>query len=149
VAARRVLVFLDASVLVAASRSLTGGSALVLEVCSGRRFRGALTNRVLLEARKNISLKFGEEELVRLYRLLAALDPEMVPAPPLERIRACGGLIAEKDAHVLAGALECKAGYLVTLDRRHFLTPALLAADLPTRLLTPGDFLREVVRQQS
>jgi predicted nucleic acid-binding protein len=67
-----MLVSLDASVLVAAARSPSGGSSLVLEVCRGRRFRAALSTKVLLEAKVNIAEKFGETELLRFYRELAA-----------------------------------------------------------------------------
>ena len=144
---QRTLVFLDASVLVAGSRSPSGGSAVAMEVCQGRRFRAAVTSTVLLEARNNIAEKFGEEELVRFYRQLAAMQPEMAPAPPASRIEECVPLTTEKDAHVLAAALECNAGYLLTLDRRHLLTPTVEAAGLPLRVMTPGDFLRQVVAQ--
>ena len=41
--------FLDPSVLIAASRSPLGGSALAMEVCSGREFRAALTTSRLLK----------------------------------------------------------------------------------------------------
>ena len=118
-----------------------------MEVCQGRRFRAAVTSTVLLEARNNIAEKFGEEELVRFYRQLAAMQPEMAPAPPASRIEECVPLTTEKDAHVLAAALECNAGYLLTLDRRHLLTPTVEAAGLPLRVMTPGDFLRQVVAQ--
>jgi predicted nucleic acid-binding protein len=138
-------VFLDASVLVAASGSPSGGSALTLEVCQGRAFRAAVTTRVLLEARVNIAAKFGEAELLRYYRQLAALTPDMVPPPPGARVRECTRLASEKDAHVLAAALECNAGWLVTLDRKHLLTPTVLSASLPLRAGTPGDFLRALV----
>ena len=115
-----------------------------MEVCRGRRFRAALTARVLLEARVNIAEKFGEDELLRFYQQVAALDPEMVPPPSKERMAACVPLTTEKDAHVLAAALECRAGYLLTLDRRHLLTPSVQSAGLPSVLITPGDFLREI-----
>ncbi len=140
----RRLVFLDASVLVAASRSHSGGSALALEVCRGSRFRAAVTARVLLEARVNIAEKFGEEELVRFYQQLAAVEPEVVPPPPAERIAQCIPLTTEKDAHVLAAALEFGADYLLTLDRRHLLTPAVQSAGLPVKVMTPGEFLRHL-----
>ena len=146
-ARQRMLLFLDASVLVAASRSPSGGSVLVMEVCRGRRFRAALSARVLLEARVNIAEKFGEAELVRFYQQLAGLEPEMVPPPPSERLAQCASLVGEKDAHVLAASLECGAGYLMTLDRRHLITPAVQAAGLPVVVITPGDFLRQVVTQ--
>ncbi len=143
-ALQRTLVFLDASVLVAASRSPSGGSALVMEVCRGLRFRAAITARVLLEARVNIAEKFEEPELLRFYQQIAGLDPEMVPPPSKEHTAECVPLTTEKDVHILAAALECKAGYLLTLDRRHLLTPSVQSAGLPLRVMTPGDFLREI-----
>jgi predicted nucleic acid-binding protein len=147
VAQQRILAFLDASVLVAASRSPSGGSALVMEMCRGRRFRAALSARVLLEARVNIVEKFGDAELVRFYQQVAALDPEMVPPPPPERLAQCASIVGDKDAHVLAAALECGAGYLLTLDRRHLITPTIQSAGLPVSVVTPGDFLKEVATQ--
>ena len=51
----------------------------------------------------------------------------------------------EEDGHVLAAALECKAGYLLTLDRHHLLTPSVQSAGLPLAVSTPGDFLREIM----
>lgn len=140
---RAALVFLDASVLVAASRSPTGGSATAIEVCQGKLFRAALSNKVLLEARSNITEKFGDDELTRYYQQLAALRPKMV-TPTKEQVNWCVPLAGEKDAHVLAAALTCEAAVLLTLDRRHLLTPTLKSAQLAVKLLTPGEFLREV-----
>ena len=143
-ASQRSLVFLDASVLVAASRSPSGGSSMAIEVCQGRRFRAAITNKVLMEARINISEKFGERELVRFYQQLASLDPEMAPPPTADHIAECVPITTEKDAHVLAAALECKAAYLLTLDRHRLLSPEDLSAGLPVRVMTPGDFLKGI-----
>lgn len=85
----RTLVFLDASVLVAAAHSPSGGSAVAMEVCQRGRFRAAITPRVLLEARYNIAEKFGDADLVRFYQQLAALDPEVVPPPSAEYLEEC------------------------------------------------------------
>lgn len=95
----------------------------------------------------NIAEKFGEAELVRFYQQVAALDPEMVPPPPPERLARCASIVGDKDAHVLAAALECSAGYLLTLDRRHLITPTTQSAGLPINVVTPGDFLKEVATQ--
>jgi hypothetical protein len=103
---------------------------------------------VLLEARRNIAEKSGEAELVRFYRQMATLDPEMAPPPPPQRLADYAQLATSKDAHVLAAALECQASYLLTLDRRHLLTPAVQSAQLPLKVLTPGDFLTEVQDQR-
>ena len=141
-AEERTLLFLDASVLVAASRSPNGGSAAVLEVCAGRRFRAALSFKVLLETRRNIQQKFGQAELIRFYQQLAAMEPLMVPPPSADRLKLCASVTSEKDAHVLAAALDSRAAYLLTLDRRHFLRPAVHAFAAPMRIATPGEFLQ-------
>jgi predicted nucleic acid-binding protein len=137
-------VFLDACVLIAAAHSSSGGSALVVEVCRGLRFKAAVTVKVLLESRINIAEKFGERELVRFYQLLADLDPEMVPPPVPEKIDQCESLVTPKDRYVLAGALQCGAAYLITLDKRHFITPLLQAAGLSVKIMTPDDFLKAI-----
>lgn len=134
--------FLDACVLIAAAHSPSGGSAFVIEICQGLHFKAAVTVKVLLEARINIAEKFGEPELVRFYQLLADLDPEMVQPPITEKLNQCESLVTPKDRHVLAAVLQCSADYLITLDRRHFITPVLQAAGLSVKIMTPGDFLK-------
>ena len=143
------LVFLDASVLVAASRSPTGGSAMAIEACQASPYRAALSTTVLQEALVNIAEKFGETELLRFYRQLAALDPRMTGDPSREQLEQCASLTGKKDAHVLAAALSAGAAFLLTLDRRHLLTPTVEAAGLPVRVMTPGDFLRQVISSDS
>lgn len=117
---------------------------MALEVCRGHRYRAAVSARVLLEARVNIAEKFRDEELVRFYQQMAALDPEMAPRPTMEALARCASIVGEKDAHVLAAALCCGAGHLLTLDRRHLITSAVKSADLPLAVATPGEFLREI-----
>ena len=143
--AERTRAFLDASVLVAAARSPSGGSAVAIEVCAGHHFRAVLTLRVLAEARVNIAEKFGDTELVRFYRQLASMEPEIAPEPSDDGVAACVPLTTEKDAHVLAAALESDAAYLLTLDKRHLLNPLVLSAGLRVRVLTPGEFLQGIV----
>ena len=140
-------VFLDASVLVAAAGSESGGSATAMKACRGKSFKAVLSTTVLLEARWNIAEKFGETALVMFYQLLAALGPEIAPHPSRENEARCMLLTGPKDAHVLAAALACDAAYLLTLDRRHLITPTIEAAELPIRVMTPGNFLRELVRR--
>lgn len=137
-------VFLDASVLVAAARSPQGGSALALEVCRGRLFRAVVSRRVLLEADPNMAAKLGEEELVRFYRQLAALDPKAAEPPGAEAMERYAQLIDRRDVHVLAAAVASGAEFLLTPDRRRFLTQALRQAGLPLTVATPGDFLRRI-----
>jgi len=138
-------VFLDASVLIAAAASPSGGSSLLLEVCRGKRFRAVTTRRVLLEAQRNIRKKFSEPEVIRFYREIASLDPEIAQPATEEELAKYAQLIERKGAHVLVAAIKCDASFLVTLDRKHFMTPQIGKANLPLSILTPGEFIRQIV----
>jgi len=138
-------VFIDASVWIAASGSLSGGSSLVLEICGGRRFYALCSQRVLQEAQTNIRARLPVEALVRFYQLLAAAEPGIVsPVAPDEEVQY-GGIIAEKDAHVVAAAVRGGAAYLVTLDRKHLANADVRGAGLPIQILLPGEFVNLVL----
>ena len=138
-------VFIGASVWIAAAGSPTGGSSLVLEICGGRRYHALCSQRVLQEAQANIRAKLPVEALVRFYRLLAAAEPGIVsPVAPDEEAQY-GGIIAEKDAHVVAAAVRGGAAYLVTLDRKHLANAAVRGAGLPIQILVPGEFISLVL----
>lgn len=136
---------LDASVWVAAAGSATGGSALVLEICRQGLAHAVSSRLVLLEAERNIARKLGNDPLLRFYEALGLLDLEVVPDPTSREIEAQTRIIDAKDAHVLAAALKGGVEFLLTLDRRHFMTRAVLEAELSFAILTPGDFLRRLV----
>jgi predicted nucleic acid-binding protein len=139
-------VFIDASVWIAAAGSPTGGSALVLEICLGRRFRALCSQRVLLEAQTNIRDKLPVEMLARYYQLLAAISPDIVSPISQEEETHYGSIVAAKDAHVLAAAVRGGAAYLVTLDRRHLANANVRAAGLPIQILLPGKFIGLTLR---
>jgi len=50
-------------------------------------------------------------------------------------------LINKKDAHVLAPAITGKSDFLLTLDRKHFMTPNFKMANFDCIILTPGEIL--------
>ncbi|MBC8386505.1 MAG: PIN domain-containing protein [Actinobacteria bacterium] len=139
-------VFLDASIFVAASGSASGGSSLILEVCKGIRFSAATTRRILLEAQRNIRRKLSSEALIRFYKEIAKLNPEIIRPPTKERLSKYDDVIALKDRHVLVSALESKATFLITLDRKHFQTETIRQANLPIIIMTPKEFLEMVKR---
>jgi len=134
-------VFLDASIFIAAAGSASGGSSLILEVCRGLHFSAVVTRRILLEARKNIRRKLSSEALLRFYKEIANLNPEIIRPPTEERLSRYDGIIALKDRHVLASALEGKAAFLITLDQKHFQTEVIRQANLPITIMTPKKFL--------
>lgn len=137
-------VFLDASIFVAASGSASGGSSLILEVCKGICFSVATTRRILLEAQRNIRRKLSSEALIRFYKEIAKLNPEIIRPPTKERLSKYDDVIALKDHHVLVSVLESKATFLITLDRKHFQTETIRQANLPIIIMTTKEFLEMV-----
>ncbi len=100
-----------------------------------------------MEAERNIHRKLGAEALLRFYQGLAELDPTLEALPPPEELAACEAIVGEKDAHVLAAALKSGAAFLLTLDRRHFMTEKVRNAYLDLDVMTPGDFLRKLLEE--
>ena len=141
-------VFLDASIFIAAAGSASGGSSLILEVCRGLHFSAVITRRILLEAQRNIRKKLSSEAILRFYKEIANLDPEIIRPPTKERLSQYDDIIALKDQHVLASALERKAAFLITLDRKHFQTEAIRKANLPITIMTPKEFLELIKKHK-
>lgn len=135
---------LDASVWIAAAGSRTGASASVLALCRHGHARAGCSRLILLEAERNIQGKLGQDALLRFYQEIAGLDIDLVEGPTAQEISAQSRIIDPKDAHVLAAALKGGVEALLTLDRKHFLSPSVLQAGLPFLIMTPGDFLRRL-----
>lgn len=139
------LVFLDASVLVAAAGSPTGGSALVLEVCQGQHFSALCSQRVLLEAQTNIRRKLSAEAMIRFYQTLAALSPKLTPSSTTAEEARYTAWVAPKDAHVIAAAVQDGAHFLLGLNRKHLVNELVRSAGLPFQVLTPGEFIQQIL----
>ena len=122
-----IRVFLDANIFVAAAASSQGGSAL------------------LLEAERNIRRKLAPQVLKRFHRLLEESPLLIVPAPSDEQAARCHSLIDPKDAPILAAALSSKSDFLVTLDRKDFMSEKMRNASFPIKILTPRDLFRAVL----
>jgi predicted nucleic acid-binding protein len=139
----RVRIFIDASVWIAAAGSPTGGSSLVLEICSGSRYVALCSQRVVLEAQTNIRAKLPTAALVRFYNLLAATSPQIVSSATSDDEAQYNWLVTPKDAHVIAAAVRGGARFLLSLDRKHLANDHVRGADLPFQVLTPGEFIQQ------
>jgi len=139
---RAPCLFLDASVWIAAAGSKTGGSSLVLELGRQGQVKIVCSRHVLLEAERNIRKKLGREALLCFYKDTASTSLELVETPHPDEIAAQEQVIDRKDAHVLAAAVKEEVEFLLTLDRKHFMSPKVRRAGLPFQIMTSGDFLR-------
>lgn len=137
--------FFDASVLIAAAASPTGGSVLVIELCKEKKATPLASRLVLIEAERNIRKKFEESVLVRYYNTLAELDPFVLPTPGQQEIEQAQKVVLPKDAHILAAARNGEASHLITLDRKHFLSDEVRQTIRPILAGTPGEYLDQLL----
>jgi len=79
-------VFFDSSVLVAATASLEGGSALILGWCRRGKLTGYVSVDVLGEAKKNVALKLGAAYLLRFEEIIEKSRLVLVSEPAVELI---------------------------------------------------------------
>lgn len=135
----QTLLFFDASCLIAAAGSPSGGSGFLLSLCARHLLRGAVSQAVLLETERNIQGKLAAEALERYHRLLVFTPLVLLPLPPHGDLVRCSGMVGEKDAHVLAAAVAAHSPFLLTLDRP--LAERINQAKLEIRALAPGDFI--------
>ena len=140
-------VFLDANVYFAGSASPTGASALILQLILKGRLEAVASRLVLREAERNLRRKRPPKDLKAFHRFLKRAKLHVIPTPPETAWKLYEGIIHPKDVPVLAAAVASKAAYLITLDRRHFLTKTVMENVPEMTILTPGDFLGELVRQ--
>jgi predicted nucleic acid-binding protein len=145
---RNTRLFFDASVLVAGAYSREGGSALLLEACRWGGFRPLITVAVLGETLHALRA-FPVHASQRFQQLLTEVRWEVVPVPQKRTLEKYQQYVEAKDVHVLAAAVEGRAEFLLTLDRRHILSAAkaIDTAGLGIIVLRPGDFIRDCYGQ--
>ncbi len=144
-----IQVFLDANVYFAGSASSTGASALILKLVLNGRIEATASRLVLREAERNLRHKRPSKDLKAFHQFLKRAKLRVIPTPPETAWARYEGVIHPKDVPVLAAAVASKAAYLVTLDRRHFLTKAVSDKVPELVILTPGDFLRKLIQEDT
>lgn len=137
-------VFLDASVLVAGSGSLSGGSGAILRLLEFNvaNLQGVVSQQVLTEAERNIKKKLPRG-LKRYREIIANIRLELAADPSTRDILSCAKIINLKDAPILAAAINERADFVITLNTKHFMTDQLRAAFLNLKIVTPGEFLQD------
>jgi predicted nucleic acid-binding protein len=99
-----------------------------------------ISRQVLVEADRNLSAKLPA--LVDSFRrFIKSLEPLLVEDPSFDLVQEAAKVINLKDAPIVAAAQTAQVGYLVTLDKKHFLK-ARDEMNFSPPVLTPGEFLR-------
>ncbi|TSC75329.1 MAG: hypothetical protein G01um101433_903 [Parcubacteria group bacterium Gr01-1014_33] len=141
-------IFLDANIFIAATASSRGGSRLILELGKGQKVKLVTVTHALVETERNVREKLGEEYLDILYHLLleSQLEVQSITSVTPEEILFWEGVLPPKDIPILLGALYSRSSFLVTLDRKDFISNKKLdTRHLPFKIVTPGDFIQHYV----
>jgi len=134
-------IFLDSSVVFTATHSPTGGSAKIFSL-AGKKLRLLVSPVVLTEVERNVRKKLTDKALERFFWLIKRLII-IKQTPKIRLINQARKVIVRKDAVILAEAKQARVDYLLTLDRKHFLTKKAKKFIQPTKILTPGELLCE------
>ena len=117
-------IFLDASVLFAATLSKQGYAHDLIVAGSSGGIELFVSTFVLIKTRRNLARK-ASRALPELDGLLA-LAPVRLSDPSPSLVQQVATDIALKDAPIVAGAIHTGAAYLATYDRKHLLARASL-----------------------
>ncbi|OIP03163.1 putative toxin-antitoxin system toxin component, PIN family [Candidatus Beckwithbacteria bacterium CG2_30_44_31] len=114
-----VVVFFNASVVLAALHSPKGGSAKLIRYCQQKKITGIISEVVLDEIRRNL-VKINITQF-RVKRTILSFK-HIEPAPANLLVEKYQRLVIDPgDGHILASSEEAKAKYLVSLDKHHIL----------------------------
>ena len=140
---RSSVLFFDASCLIAAAGSPSGGSGFLLYLCASGKLRGAVSQAVLLEAERNIRNKLPAQASVNFEQTLLTVPLIMAPIPEVSTQDKARWGVTDKDQHVVSAALAIACPYIITLDRG--LADQINQAELPVQALSPGNFIKQVL----
>jgi len=144
----RIRLFLDSNVLTGGIVSPWGLDKATLSLCAARVCKLVLAAVVRDEVEENLLLHaqrlsaIDADQLIEDYRRLIKLtNPEVVPYPNADKVRASRHLIRHAaDVPVLLSAIASKPDWLLTHNTKHF-TKAV-ARQTSLRIATPMEFFR-------
>jgi predicted nucleic acid-binding protein len=146
-AERQPQVFFDSSALVAGVLSAVGAARALLLLAEAGVIAITVSEQVIAETERTLARKApaalpAYREALRASRLRIVADP---PADDVEA--ACAMIAHAADAPILAAAMRVHTGFLVTLNRRHFLDDPAVTRRSGLRIGAPGDGLAWVRAQ--
>jgi predicted nucleic acid-binding protein len=137
---KKIKIFTDTSVIIAAVWSATGGARELFRMSEHGLITLVTGHSALAEADEVVRRKLPDT-LPQLVNILETSHLETTEKPAEDSILEANSLISyPPDAAILAEAMQAAPDWFVTHDREHFLNnPAL--KNLLFRIGTPGDIL--------
>lgn len=137
-------VFLDSSVLIAATLSFSGGSFYILT-----HFRDKcefqINEYVLEETLRVLNEKFGKRAdlKTKLFLILGLAKVKVLSNPSPQKVRTLRKIISKEDAPILTSAIQ-NSSYLITLDNEFFSKNVrAFTASKGLTTLKPRDFVQK------
>jgi predicted nucleic acid-binding protein len=140
-APKAVRVFIDSNVILSGLLSDRGAPRVLLDLLNlGLPFLKGLTGRYnIIEIERNLKNKLPA--CIPVYKeYFPKLNLEIIPLPIMEEIKKYPGATAAKDIPVLVSALDGKADFLVTGDKKDF-SPLKRKGSLSLKIVSPAEFL--------
>lgn len=141
---RAYKVYFDASVIIAALLSQTGGSSLLFRYIKLGKIIGITSQTAIeetLEEDKPKRIKRSKEEIEKFIAQSGLIVRENIT---ILEIAPYKDLIDIEDAHLIAGANLTKCEYLVTLDKKHLLREDIRKRFLPLHIVSPKELLEKI-----
>lgn len=138
-------VYFDASIIITAIISSTGGSAQLFKLIKLGLIKGITSHTVVqevLEEDKPKKIKKSRQEIEEFIAQSKLIVRKMVTVNEITPYR---DLVDVKDAHIIAGANLTKCEYLVTLDKKHLLRSYIKEKFLPLLIVSPKKLLEEII----
>jgi predicted nucleic acid-binding protein len=128
-------IFLDSSVLFAGAYSNKGYARDLIVLGIREQVNLCISSLVIEETRRNLAY-IAPEIVLDLERIFELVAFEVIN-PSKNAVISATGLVALKDAPILAAARLAKVDILVTLDKRHLLDRPELEVFIGARILRP------------
>jgi predicted nucleic acid-binding protein len=142
-----VRVFLDSNVILSGFISDRGAPRIILDIlCLKLPFLTGMTGRYnIAEIERNLTRKIPDA--IPVYRqYFPELNLTIVPLPSADEVLKFGSHISVKDVPVIISAINGKADFLVTGDKKDF-GKLMMKRDYPFRILSPSEFLDAIISE--
>lgn len=140
-------IYFDASVIIAALLSSTGGSSQLFKYIKTGLITGITSLTAIdeiMEKEKFDKFHKTRKEIEQFILSLGLIIQEHINS---DEIRPFQNQVDKEDAHLIVGAIQTKCQYLVTLDRKHLLRKDIKDKFLPLKIVSPKELLEEIIKR--
>jgi predicted nucleic acid-binding protein len=140
-------IFFDADVLfslVYSQNPLSGAKRVLLHGYL-EEYSFITSFQVIEEVRKNLSAYNNPSYLKKLKELLEDFNFLIIKILNEKLINLYKNVVHQKDLHVLIAAIQAEADYLLTYNKKHFLTSKFIKLNLKLQIMNPKEFITKVI----